>query len=79
MDVQQAELRKQFNYPDGVVIRGYKPEIKINPIQLKRVVNLLDQAEKPLICAGGGVILGNGEQVQVPSQPCLWLYSFQEW
>ena len=46
-----------------MVIRGYKPEIKINPIQLKRVISLLDQAEKPLICAGGGVILGNGEQV----------------
>lgn len=63
MDVQQAELRKQFRYPEEVLIRGYKPEIKINPIQLKRVVNLLDQAEKPLICAGGGVILGNGEPV----------------
>lgn len=63
MDVQQAELRKQFNYPEEVIIRGYKPEIKINPIQLRRVVNLLDQAEKPLICAGGGVILGNGEQI----------------
>lgn len=63
MDVQQAELRKQFSYPKEVIIRGYKPEIKINPIQLRRVVNLLDQAEKPLICAGGGVILGNGEQI----------------
>lgn len=63
MDVQQAELRKQFRYPEEVLIRGYKPEIKINPIQLKRVVNLLDHAEKPLICAGGGVILGNGEPV----------------
>ena len=63
MDVQQAELRKQFAYPSEVAIRGYKPEIKINPIQLRRVVSLLDQAEKPLICAGGGVILGNGEQV----------------
>lgn len=63
MDVQQAELRKSFKYPDAVSIRGYKPEIKINPIQLRRVIGLLDQAEKPLICAGGGVILGHGETV----------------
>ncbi len=63
MDVQQEELRRQFAYPEGVAIRGYKPEIKINPIQLRKVANLLDQAEKPLICAGGGVILGNGEPV----------------
>lgn len=63
MDVQQAELKKTFAYPADVVIRGYKPEIKINPIQLRRVVSLIDQAEKPLICAGGGVILGSGEEV----------------
>ena len=63
MDVQQAELKKSFRYPDDVIIRGYKPEIKINPIQLRRVVSLLDQAEKPLICAGGGVILAGGETV----------------
>lgn len=63
MDVQQAELKKKFEYPAEVIIRGYKPEIKINPIQLRRVVSLLDQAEKPLICAGGGVILADGETV----------------
>ena len=63
MDVQSNELKKEFKYPDQVIIRGYKPEIKINPKQLERVKNLLQQSEKPLICAGGGVILGNGEEV----------------
>lgn len=63
MDVQSGNLKKDFKYPDRVVIRGYKPEIKINPVQLKRVVNMIDQAEKPLICAGGGVILSGGESV----------------
>ena len=63
MDVQSAELRKPFEYPDQVLIRGYKPEIKINMIQLRKVVNLLGQSKKPLLCAGGGVILSNGEDV----------------
>ena len=63
MDVQEAELKKDFSYPDELLIRGYKPEIKINPIQLRRVVSLLDQSEKPLLCAGGGVILADGEPV----------------
>ena len=63
MDVQSSELKKEFIYPERVVIRGYKPEIKINPLQLKRVVDLLNQADKPLLCAGGGVILGNGEEI----------------
>ena len=63
MDVQSAELKKQFDYPDQVFIRGYKPEIKINMIQLRKVVNLLGQSKKPLLCAGGGVILSSGEDV----------------
>ncbi len=63
MDVQSATLKKQFVYPEQVLIRGYKPEIKINRIQLRKVANLLNQSEKPLICAGGGVILSNGEEI----------------
>ena len=39
MDVQSATLKKQFVYPEQVLIRGYKPEIKINRIQLRKVAN----------------------------------------
>lgn len=63
MDVQESELKKPFEYPDKISMRGYKPEIKINMAQLRKVVSLINQAERPLICAGGGVILGNGEEV----------------
>ena len=61
MDVQMNELRKPFAYPEEVHIRGYKPEIKVNINQINKVVSALQQAKKPLLCAGGGVILGNGE------------------
>ena len=30
--------------------------------QIQKVVSAINQAEKPLICAGGGVILGDGEE-----------------
>ena len=63
IDVQSKELRKAFVYPEGVAIRGYKPEIKVNMAQVKKVAATINQAKKPLICAGGGVILGSGEQV----------------
>ena len=63
IDVQKRELRKNFVYPDKVLIRGYKPEIRVNMNQMKRVVNALNQAKRPLVCAGGGVILGEGEQI----------------
>lgn len=63
MDVQSNDLKKEFAYPDHVQIRGYKPEIKINPVQLKKVTNMLAQADRPLLCTGGGVILGGGQEV----------------
>ena len=63
MDVQLKKLKKEFRYPESVVIRGYKPEVKVNISQMRRVVAALNQAERPLLCAGGGVILGNGEGV----------------
>ena len=63
MDVQKREMRKPFEYPDAVHIRGYKPEVRVNMNQMRRVVSALNQAKKPLVCAGGGVILGGGQQI----------------
>ena len=61
IDVQNKKLSREFKYPDEVNMRGYKPEIKVNMQQIKKVVAALEKAKKPLICAGGGVILGDGE------------------
>ena len=61
MDVQLKKLHRDFAYPENVSIRGYKPEIRINMAQLRKVVSAIDHANKPLICAGGGVILSNAE------------------
>jgi len=63
MDIQEKSLKKEFVYPETVSMRGYKPEIKVNMAQVRKVVNAINQASNPLICAGGGVILGEGEQV----------------
>jgi len=63
IDVQNHHLSKQFEYPESVTMRGYKPEIKVNMGQIGKVVAALNQAKKPLVCAGGGVILGDGEEV----------------
>ena len=58
-DVQTAELKK-FDYPDEVKLRTYKPTVKGNALQIKKVVKELEKASKPLICAGGGLHLCNG-------------------
>lgn len=59
MDVQKAEL--DFEYPDKIEIRGYKPASKGNYNQIRRVLSALQEAEKPLICIGGGVFASKAE------------------
>ncbi|SDA23185.1 acetolactate synthase, large subunit [Ruminococcus sp. YE71] len=56
MDVQREMI--DFEYPETVDIRGYKPTVKGNPYQVKRVYAALKESEKPLICLGGGVFAG---------------------
>lgn len=45
-----------FQYPDRVDLRGYKPTYHGHPTQIARAAQALNQAEKPLILVGGGVI-----------------------
>jgi acetolactate synthase-1/2/3 large subunit len=61
-DVQSDKLVKPFKYPESVDIRGYKPTSKGNKSQMDKVIDTINKSRKPLICAGGGVILGNAEQ-----------------
>ena len=55
----QAQPLKRFAYPEEVNIRGYKPSVKGNDLQIKRVADAISMAKQPLICAGGGVWLAN--------------------
>lgn len=60
-DVQLAEI--DFEYPDTVDIRSYRPSSMGNGQQIKRVVNALADAKRPLICAGGGLFAGDGARL----------------
>jgi acetolactate synthase-1/2/3 large subunit len=51
--------KAEMEFPDSVQIRGYKPNTEPHPIQVKRAVKMLLKAERPMILAGGGVILSN--------------------
>ncbi len=61
IDVQNAEM-KQFSYPESVSMRTYKPTVKGNAVQIKKVVAELEKAKRPIICAGGGVLLSDAEK-----------------
>ena len=49
-------------YPEFVNIRGYKPNEGVHVGQLKKAYKLLKAAERPLILAGGGVLIGRAEK-----------------
>ncbi|MDE5909340.1 MAG: biosynthetic-type acetolactate synthase large subunit [Lachnospiraceae bacterium] len=61
IDIQNAELRK-FVYPETISMRTYKPTVKGNMVQIKKVAAELEKAKRPIICAGGGVLLSDGEK-----------------
>ncbi len=60
IDVQQTMI--DFEYPDTVELRTYKPTLKGNGLQIKKVCEALQESERPLICAGGGVIAAKAEK-----------------
>jgi acetolactate synthase-1/2/3 large subunit len=54
-DVQQATA--DMNFPDLIKVRGYNPNVEADLTDMLRAVDLLLKAERPIIMAGGGVIL----------------------
>ena len=56
-DVTQAKA--EFAYPKTVSMRSYNPVTKGHSGQIKKAVQILLEAKRPMIYAGGGVILNN--------------------
>ncbi|WP_024866603.1 biosynthetic-type acetolactate synthase large subunit [Butyrivibrio sp. FCS014] len=56
-DVQTAELETKFSYPETISMRSYKPTVKGNTVQIKKVIKEVEKAKRPIICVGGGVHL----------------------
>jgi len=49
----------EYEYPESVEMRSYKPVTKGHHGQMKRAVDLLMSAKKPMIYSGGGVVIDN--------------------
>jgi len=59
-DVQQEVAEMSFDGP--VEIRGYNPRTDPHPVQVKRAVEMLVNAERPMMLVGGGAILSGASQ-----------------
>jgi acetolactate synthase-1/2/3 large subunit len=72
-DVSQQKTK--FVYPERVAMRSYNPNIRGHAGQIKKAVQLILEARRPMIYTGGGVILSNAaarltELVRLLRFPC---------
>ncbi len=64
----------EFHYPSKVDLPGYKPTLQGHPAQIKKAAKLINEAQRPLIIAGRGVVISGAyaelkqlvETVQMP-------------
>ena len=57
-----TQKKTEFNYPTSVNMRSYTPINKGHPGQIKKAVQLIAEAKRPLIYVGGGAILSDAHQ-----------------
>ncbi len=73
-DVTQAMAK--FSYPqEDIFIRSYQPVTQGHAGQIKKAIQMLAAAKRPLVYFGGGVVLGNASEeltefVQLIGAPC---------
>ena len=73
-DVTQAMAK--FSYPqEDVFIRSYQPVVQGHIGQIKKAVQMLASAKRPIVYFGGGVVLGNASEemtkfVRMIGAPC---------
>ena len=52
----------EFEYPQEVKLRGYKPTYTGNEQQVKKAASLILKSEKPVFYVGGGIIISNATE-----------------
>lgn len=61
-DITAPNIKVPYSYPDSVSIRSYNPVVTGHKGQIKKAVDLLLSAKRPIIYSGGGVVLGEASE-----------------
>ena len=61
-DITAPHIKIPYEYPKTVAMRSYNPNVKGHPRQIKRALDLLLGAKRPMIYTGGGVIMSNASE-----------------
>ncbi|MCP4648994.1 MAG: biosynthetic-type acetolactate synthase large subunit [PVC group bacterium] len=60
VDIQMQTIEAEF--PEKVCMRSYKPTITGHPGQIKRAAKMISQSKRPIIYAGGGIIIADAHE-----------------
>jgi len=61
-DMTAPTEKRPFEYPETVKLRSYTPALKGHAGQIRKALDLLLEAKRPVIYAGGGVVLGDASE-----------------
>ena len=61
-DVTDPNIKIPYDYPEKVEMRSYSPVEKGHLGQIRKAVDLMMAAERPVIYTGGGVVLGDASE-----------------
>ncbi|MCU7800470.1 MAG: acetolactate synthase 3 large subunit [gamma proteobacterium symbiont of Lucinoma myriamae] len=61
-DVTDPNIKIPYTYQQSIEMRSYNPVTKGHPFQIKKALELMLQAKKPVFYTGGGVVLGNASE-----------------
>lgn len=77
LPADMLKANAKFDYPETVDIPGFKPQLKGSDFQVKKALKLIENAKRPVILAGHGVVLSRAHEefrqfVEKLKIPVLW-------
>jgi acetolactate synthase-1/2/3 large subunit len=61
-NITDPSITVPYEYPESVDLRSYQPTLKGNTRQVRKALELVMSAKRPMIYTGGGVILGKADK-----------------
>ena len=61
-DITAPNIKIPFQYPREITMRSYNPTLTGHAGQMRKAVDMIVSARRPMIYSGGGVVLGNAAE-----------------
>lgn len=62
-DMTNPNIKVPYYYPETVEMRSYNPVKKGHVGQIKKAIELINEAVRPIVYSGGGVVQGNASEL----------------